>query len=77
MSAQASEPTRFAASVAAMGMLLRGSPYHGSATMQRVRDTAGEAMRYDPSRQRRQFVGIVDKAIELEGGVVGDNEAGE
>jgi len=62
---QASEPTRFASSVAAMGMLLRGSPHSGKATAQWVRDTAGDAKTFDPTGLRHQFTEMVDKAIEI------------
>ena len=53
---QASEATRFASSVAAMGMILRGSPHKGAATTQWVIDTAQNATGHDPRAYREEFV---------------------
>jgi len=65
---EASEPTRFAASVAAMGMVLRGSPYRGTANTQWVIDTARASRSYDPNGLRDQFVQLATRAQRIEQG---------
>lgn len=62
----ASEPTRFAASVAAMGMVLRGSPYRGEATSQWVAQTAEAATEHDPNGYRAQFVRLANQVVEIQ-----------
>lgn len=54
--AEASADLRFAAAVAAFGMLVRHSPYAGSATLDWVEKTALQAARDAPAEQRTQFV---------------------
>lgn len=57
--AEASADLRFAAAVAAFGMLLRHSPYAGSATLDWVEKTAAQAARDAPAESRTQFVELV------------------
>lgn len=59
--AQASADLRFAAAVAAFGMLARNSPYAGSATLDWVEKTAAEAARDAPAEPRTHFVEWVRK----------------
>lgn len=61
----ASADLRFAASVAAFGMLLRGSPHAGSATMDAVLGWAGDALGKDEWRYRQGFLDLVRKARRL------------
>ena len=55
----ADEDFRFAAAVAAWGMLLRGSPYAGAATMDDVRRWARDCRTYDPGDYRDEFIDLV------------------
>ncbi len=58
----ASEDFKFAASVAAFGMILRESPHRGSATLAEVRQWAGQGLGADAGGYRREFLGLVDRA---------------
>lgn len=60
--AQASADFRFAASVAAFGMILRDSMYRGSSTLGGVIELAGEALGTDPGGYRAEFVELVQRA---------------
>lgn len=64
--ALASENMRFAASVAAYGLLLRNSAYEGEATYDKVRAWATASMTYDPYGHRSEFIQLVDKARQLQ-----------
>lgn len=55
----ASGDFRFASSVAAFGMLLRGSEHRGTATSQWVRETASGAIGDDTSGYRSEFIDLV------------------
>ncbi|MEM6675255.1 MAG: von Willebrand factor type A domain-containing protein [Planctomycetota bacterium] len=57
---------RFAASVAAFGMVLRGSEFAGETTLQDARRWALEALGDDPGGLRAGFVELVEKAIDLD-----------
>lgn len=61
----ASADLRFAASVAAFGMLLRDSEYAAQATFARVRAWAESARADDPGGLRADFVELVEKAERL------------
>ena len=63
--AAASDDFRFAASVAAYGMLLRGSAYKGAADWKLVASLAKGASGQDGSGRRTEFVGLVEKAAAL------------
>jgi len=65
--AKTSESFRFAASVAAFGMLLRGSPHKGSATYGLARSLAEGALGRDEHGYRREFLGLVGAARNLAG----------
>jgi Ca-activated chloride channel family protein len=56
---------RFAASVAAFGMILKNSSYRGDATLGWVLDTATASQGHDRSGYRDEFVSLVQKAIAL------------
>jgi len=63
---KASEATRFASSVAAMGMILRGSPYRGTATSQWVAETVVNAKAHDPNGYRDEFFKLATQVGILE-----------
>ena len=63
--AQASTDFKFAAAVAAFGMLLRDSPHKGTASYDGVLELAGEGTGEDHYGYREEFVEIVDKARSL------------
>ncbi len=60
--ALASEDFKFAASVAAFGMILRESPHRGTATLAEVRRWAADGMAADAGGYRQEFLGLVDRA---------------
>ena len=57
---QASSDLRFAASVAAFGMILRDSEYRGSATLEQVIELARGALGEDAGGYRSEFVKLVE-----------------
>ena len=63
--ARASADFKFAASVAAFGMLLRDSPYKGTSTFDAVLELAGEGGVRDRHGYRAEFVALVKKARSL------------
>jgi len=63
--ARASEGTRFAASVAAFGMVLRDSDFKGDADLVKVGQWAPAAVGKDPHGDRSQFVKLVNTANAL------------
>jgi Ca-activated chloride channel family protein len=58
---------RFSASVAAFGMLLRGSEHSGNATYESVRALAASSLGPDLGGDRRGFLSMLDQARRLEG----------
>ncbi|HEX6791662.1 MAG TPA: von Willebrand factor type A domain-containing protein [Candidatus Krumholzibacteria bacterium] len=56
----AATDTRFAAAVAELGMLLRGSKLKGNATLEHVIDTARAAKGADPNGYRAEFVQLAE-----------------
>jgi Ca-activated chloride channel family protein len=62
----ADDDFRFAAAVAAFGMLLKDSPYKGNATLEWVRAIAAASQGKDPGGYRDEFVSLVQKAIILD-----------
>jgi len=64
---KASRDFRFAAAVAAFGMLLRDSPHNGNATYASVLDIARESASGDTTGYRDEFLNIVGRAKELSG----------
>ena len=58
---------KFAASVAAFGMLLRDSPYKGNATFASVAGMAREGAKGDDYGFRTEFVDLVKRAKQLRG----------
>jgi Ca-activated chloride channel family protein len=62
---QANDDFRFAAAVAAFGMLLRDSPHKGGATFELVQELARGARGNDPQGHRGDFLKLVDTAQSL------------
>jgi secreted protein with Ig-like and vWFA domain len=62
---QASPDLRFAASVAAFGMVLRDSPHRGNATLAGVLELAREGLGADPDGNRAAFLELVRRAREI------------
>jgi Ca-activated chloride channel family protein len=60
--ADASDDFKFAASVASFGMILRGSPYKGTATLASVTEWARQGLGNDTGGQRNEFLGLVSRA---------------
>ena len=60
-----SDEFRFAAAVAAFGMILRESPNKGHATLGGVLELAGSSLGDDPSGYRKEFLDLVRKAQAL------------
>ena len=56
----ATENTRFAASVAGFGMLLKESKYKGNLTKQMVLTLGTNATTYDPNNYRKEFIQLVN-----------------
>ena len=63
--ARAGGEFQFAASVAAFGMILRGSPYKGNATLRMVHELAGEGKGVDKRGYRQEFMNLVRRAAWL------------
>jgi Ca-activated chloride channel family protein len=61
----ASEDFKFAASVAAFGMVLRNSPYKGSANMESALDWAKEGKGDDVHGYRQEFIRLIHRAISI------------
>jgi Ca-activated chloride channel family protein len=61
----ADDDFRFAAAVAAFGMVLRDSANAGAADLPLVRALAAGALADDPGGWRREFLGLVDRAAAL------------
>ncbi len=62
---QASADFKFAASVAAFGMILRDSPHKGAATLAHVTEWAQAGLVNDAGGYRKEFVGLVGQAERL------------
>ena len=63
--AQASPDFRFAASVAAFGMILRHSPHRGNVTLDAVAEIAQSSLGPDKPGHRAEFLGLVRSAKAL------------
>jgi Ca-activated chloride channel family protein len=63
--ASASPETRFAASVAEVGLLLRDSPNKGGASFDQALELALESQGADPAGHRREFVSLARTAKAL------------
>ena len=63
--AKASQDLRFAASVAAFGMVLRDSEYKGQASLTQVKEWAAQATGKDPNGDRHEFLKLVELAGRL------------
>lgn len=62
---QATPEFKFAAAVAAFGMLLRDSKFKGNSNFNMVLELAQEGLPYDKYGYRREFLSLVQKAKEL------------
>jgi Ca-activated chloride channel homolog len=62
---KASADFRWAASVAAFGMLLRNSDQKGDVTLEAVKEWAQTAVGADKNGYRREFIHLIDSAISL------------
>jgi hypothetical protein len=58
---------RFAAAVAAFGMVLRDSPHKGGSSLAKVRDWARSGLGDDTSGLRPEFLELVDRAQTVRG----------
>jgi Ca-activated chloride channel family protein len=65
--AQGSEDFKFAAAVAGFGMILRDSPYKGTATFNSVIELAGEGKGPDANGYRAEFIQLVQQAKAISG----------
>jgi Ca-activated chloride channel family protein len=63
--ARASTDFKFAAAVAEFGMILRDSPYKGSATIAGVREQVRDSLGKDPEGYRAEFLTLVETAGQL------------
>jgi anti-sigma factor RsiW len=63
--AEASMDFKFAAAVAAFGLILRDSPLKGSATLSEVEQWAGQGLGPDAGGYRAEFIGLVHQAEKL------------
>lgn len=64
---RASADFRFAAAVASFGMLLRDSPYKGTATFDSMLAIAEDSMGSDRNGYRREFMQLVERARQIRG----------
>jgi Ca-activated chloride channel family protein len=64
---RASADFRFAAAVASFGMILRDSPYKGTATIGSVLNIAEDSLGADRSGYRREFLQLVQRARQTRG----------
>ena len=62
---KASDNQRFAASVAAYGLILRGSEYKGSADSDMVIKLGTNAVKFDPYGYREEYIDLVNRWISL------------
>ncbi|OLC34105.1 MAG: hypothetical protein AUH28_09745 [Acidobacteria bacterium 13_1_40CM_56_16] len=65
--ANASADFRFAAAVAGFGMILRDSPYKGSANLDWVIATATSSRGADKNGYRQEFIGLAERASQIRG----------
>jgi Ca-activated chloride channel family protein len=63
--AKASADFKFAAAVASFGMILRGSPHRGQATLDGVMELASDGLDWDEKGLRAEFIDLVRKAKAL------------
>ncbi|MGL4364314.1 MAG: vWA domain-containing protein, partial [Bacteroidales bacterium] len=61
----ASENTRFAASVVSFGMLLRDSKFKGTSSYEKAKTWANNARIYDKNGYRAEFLKVIDAAVGL------------
>jgi Ca-activated chloride channel family protein len=61
----ASTDFRFAAAVAGFGMILRDSPYRGSATLDWALATAADSRGPDRNGYREEFIRLVERAVRI------------
>jgi Ca-activated chloride channel family protein len=59
--AAGSSETRFAVSVAGLGLLMRESEYKGSLDLEMLKELAGSSLSFDPNGYRKEFVELLGK----------------
>lgn len=59
--ASGSAETRFAVSVAGLGLLMRESEYKGSLDLNTVKELANSSLSFDPNEYRKEFVELIGK----------------
>ncbi len=64
---RASADFRFAAAVAELGLLLRGSKFSGAANLDQIEELAQHAVGEDPTGSRREFLALVSRVRKLTG----------
>ncbi len=62
---KASDDFKFAAAVAAFGMVLRDSPYKGASTLGNVVAWGRAGLGSDPGGYRNEFIGLVERAVQV------------
>ncbi len=62
---EASQDFKFAAAVASFGMVLRDSPYKGSANLERALEWAQAGKGEDRHGYRQEFIRLIHRAISL------------
>lgn len=67
--ASSSENLRWAASVASLGMLLRGSEFMGTTSFDKIKEWASNAMTFDPEDYRKGFITLVNDAKKIKDGL--------
>jgi Ca-activated chloride channel family protein len=65
--ARANTDFRFAAAVASFGMILRDSPFKGTATIDSVLAIAEDSLGSDRNGYRREFLQLVQRARQIRG----------
>ena len=60
---KASSDFKFASSVAQFALILKRSPYAGTASLEGVLELASEGLSFDPSGYRKEFLDLVARAI--------------
>lgn len=63
---KASDNQRFAASLAACGLLLRNSEYKGKADLEMVKKLGGSALKFDPDGYRESYIDLVGRMESLD-----------
>jgi Ca-activated chloride channel family protein len=71
---RASADFKFAAAVVGFGMILRESPYRGSATFDTILELAWQGLSSDSMGYRKEFLGLVDSARNIQSDTLAQEE---